>query len=153
MPLTPYVYYDNKMLMPHGKTELADTLAVILAASTTYPLGSVLYDSGPGTVNGQLVPSIYAAFNGSGTPSLLLKRACATDASNNVTFGAQGGGMEYGQTYLTADAYYKGLFRTADLPASGAGALTANSITRGNAQQIGNIIQGNMSAGLLLLGA
>ena len=140
------------MLMPAGPVHMASTKGVTLAPSTTFPRGCVLYDSGPGTINGVTVSSVFSPFNGTGSPSCLLKRAAITDANGNITQGAQTGGMEFGQTYPSVDAYYEGLFKTQDLPTpNAAGGLTTASITRGNAQQIGVIIEGNITTGLLKL--
>jgi hypothetical protein len=143
MPLTYTTRNTMDVLQPADSKWAQFTIAVPLKESTTYPQGCLLEQ---GTVSGKYQP--YS----SGTPALLLKRACITDASGNITFGTATGGMEFGQTYPTADCFYAGLFRTADLPQAGTGAIDANAVSATSNKAIGKLIMGTLAAGLLLVG-
>lgn len=69
--------------------------------------------------------------DGSAIPKCILPYSCQTDSSGNITFSPTSGqaGGEFGQTYLTVDAYFSGWFNTQDLLQSGTGAIDANCLS------------------------
>jgi hypothetical protein len=142
MPTTASVTYTGDYLQPAIREDLAVSIAVRLKASTTYPKGCVL---GMVTADGTYGPYASGASDGTEDAKLLLKRACITDASGNITFGTATGGMEYGQTHLTADAYAAGFFYTADIPQASTGAIDAAGVT----DLGGKIVKGTLADGIL----
>lgn len=136
--------YTQDFIQPADPKWADYTVPVNLLENTVYPPGCLLEQT---ATPGKFQP--YAT----GVPTLLLKRACATDANGLITEGAAATGMEQGQTYLTTDAYFAGLFRTQDLPQSGVGALDANALSSSSGKAIGRIVSGTPASGLLMLGA
>ena len=126
MPTTAANSYTMDELEPYFGDGQDKAMSIQLKPSTTYRKGDALYEllASPG------VFALYLAGNTDGTgtagapvPSVLLKRACITDASGKITYGTVVGGMEQGQTYTQAYAFYNGVFAIADLPTTGAGSL------------------------------
>lgn len=144
MPLLPQVRFSGDFLQPADPKWAQHTIAVTLQESLIYPQGCLLQ---AGTVATKMKP-----YDGTGTPTLLLKRACATDAAGLITEGTAATGMEQGQTYLATDAYYAGLFRTQDLPQTGTGALDANAVSVSSGKALGRIVVGTPASGLIMMG-
>lgn len=82
------------------------------------------------------------ATDGSQVARAILQYDCATDASGNVTYGTVAGGGPWGETHLTAPAYFAGTFRTQDLVGLDAAAVSV----------LGRLINGSVSAGTLRIG-
>jgi head decoration protein D len=117
---------------------------VKLPASVTYPKGTVLGEvtATPGTFKAY----DDAAVDGTATARCILQRACATDASGNITFGTSATGDAFGQTHKSAPAFFGGSFKTSDLKQSGAGAIDAAAVT----DLGGHLISGTLSNGVLV---
>lgn len=113
-----------------------DEQSVSLAASTTYAKGTVLGEltATPGTYKP------YASVNtdGSQVPKCILKYACVTDGSGNITLT---GTAEFGQTSKSAPAYFDGAFKTAELTGLDANAVTVLG---------GHLVSGTVSSGVLV---
>lgn len=97
------------------------------------------------TVTGQSLGT-FKAYNDSNTDGsqvarAILRYACATDSSGNITFGTASGGGVYGQTYKSAPAFVAGAFQTSDLTGLDAAAVT----------DLGRIIEGVLASGILRL--
>ena len=144
--------YDMRQLQPAFPAQhtVLPEIAVRLAPSTTYPMGCLLGEitATPG------VYGLYVAANSDGTQNakLLMHRACVTDASSNVSFGATATGGEFGQVAQTAPAYFDGVFRTLDLLQTGAGALDATAVLKTDVRHIGLMLQGTLANGLIKIG-
>ena len=144
MPTSPQHTFTMAELQPWYGDGRAKTDAVKLKASTVFPLGSALYELAASAKT--FAPYVAGATDGTGTsgapvPTFLLKRACATDASGNISFSNLAGSSDLGQTSLTAAAYYKGAFNLLDLPQTGAGSLdTAGKNAMGRQLEQGKIL-------------
>ena len=111
MPTSPVSTFEptvGNVVYPLYATD--DTLVdhIGLVASTTYAAGTVLGEvtASPGTWGK------YAHANSDGTqkPNRVLKYACSTDASGNITVPG-----EWGITKKSIEAYKAGEFRTQEL--------------------------------------
>jgi hypothetical protein len=142
MPTTASVTYTGDYIQPAIREDLAVSIAVKLKASTTYPKGCIVAQL---TADGVFEPYATGGAGGVETAKGILKRACVTDASGNITFGTATGGMEYGQTHLTADIYVAGFFYTADIPQASTGLIDAAGVT----DMGGMIVKGTLADGLL----
>lgn len=71
----------------------------------------------------------------------LLKYPCATDAQGLITLGSQAGGGEWGQTFMSAPAYFSGTFRTEECTGLDATAVAS----------LGRIISGTIAKGQLMV--
>jgi len=122
MATTPITTFTSQTLIPMFDGEDALQIPVSLPASVTYAAGTVLGEltATPGTYKA------YASGNadGSQVPKVILKYACATDASGNITIGTTNAGGMWGETQLNAPAYFAGTFRLADLVGLDANAVT-----------------------------
>lgn len=113
----------------------ATEMHVALTVSTTYAKGTVLGEvtATPGTYR------TYASGNvdGSQVAKAILKYACVTDASGNITLAG-----EFGQTQRSAPVYIGGgaHFKTADLVGLDAGAVTNLGAS---------LVEGTVSTGIL----
>jgi hypothetical protein len=126
----------------------AKTTAVRLKASVAYQQGSILAND-DATTAGQYCAYAHgtATVGTSGRPVGILKHACTTDASGNIT-------LEFDQTGTRKDAdmYITGTFNMADLPQSGVGGVdsVANMLADNKSW---NILSGTDStAGMLVIG-
>lgn len=115
-------------------------LPVVLAASTSYPKGTIL---GKITASGKFAPYASGNSDGSQTPLAIIPRTCTTDASSNVTFGTGSTGGQFGETFLTASVYFKGAFACGDLVG-----LDANAA---GVAAFGKVIVGNTTTGTFLV--
>ena len=84
--------------------------------------------------------------DGTQNPAGLLKYACVTDATGNITMGAQAGGNEWGVTKTCAPMFLAGTFESADLPQTGTGVLDAAGLAKMN----GHIISGALPASAII---
>lgn len=146
MPTSAQSTYSNAKLEPAVDPGRARTINMRLKPSTTYQQGSVLGEvtATPG------LAGAYASGNGAGTqnPRFILPYACQTDGSGNITLtGTSGAVAPFGQTSQTIDVYHKGIFATADLPASGVGAIDATAVTAGQGSL--QLHQGTLTKGLV----
>lgn len=136
MPTTAVSTFGYGRVDPYREAEDADVRMVNLKASTTFAAGTLVGEitGTPGTYGP------YASGNTDGTqnPVGILQYACATDASNNITFGTVAGSSEWGNTSKAAPIYMNGYFRTEDLVG-----LDATAITRLG----GRLIQGTTTQG------
>jgi hypothetical protein len=143
MPLSAATIFSETCLVPAKDPDLARMLSIRLKASVTYRAGEALSEvGGTGGVYQLYVDST------ADPAQLLLKYACQTDASGNITYGAGTAGDEHGITHLTVPAYYKGCFKTEDLPQSGAGQLDTNGL----ADLKGRLLEGSLVTGLIEIG-
>lgn len=145
MPTTATTTYSADKLDPIYDPELAKLIHVKLQASTTFAKGTVLGEvtATPGTY----APYDDAVATGAQVARVILQYACITDASNNITYGTATGGGAWGETYLTAPVYYRGSFKTSELPQSGAGSIDAAAVV-----DLGRLISGTTADGVLLIG-
>ena len=146
MPSTAQNTYSNNYLVPMYEPERALVQHVNLPASVTYAKGTVL-----GEVTA--TPGLFKAYasgssDGSEVPKAILQYDCATDSSSNITIGAAAGGAAFGVTSKSAPAYFAGLFKTAELVQSGAGAIDANALSAAN----WHLISGSVTDGVLNIG-
>lgn len=146
MPTTATNTYSTDRLVPVYSPEEAKRIEVKLPASIAYAKGTILGEvtATPGTFKAYAT----AAGDGSGVAKLILEYACATDASGNITFGTTAVGGPFGETRLTAPAYYKGTFKTAELVQSGAGAIDADAVADLNA----HLVSGTLADGVIQIG-
>jgi hypothetical protein len=114
--------FSAQALHPCYRGNDALLIRVRLPASVTYAKGTVLGEitASPGTFKA------YASGNvdGSQVAKAILALDCATDGSQNVSFGAAVGGSPWGETEPSAPAYISGYFRSTELVGLDANALT-----------------------------
>jgi hypothetical protein len=136
MANAPVNTYANTRLDPYMDADDALETAVQLKASTTYVAGTVLGEitASPGT----FAPYASGASDGSQVPKMLLREACTTDASGNIT-----GADNLGDTRKDTHAFFAGTFITTALTG-----LDANAVTAGGWR----LISGTVSNGILRLG-
>lgn len=144
MPTSANKTFTYDYLQPAQSPELADVIRVKLKASTVFPKGCLLGEIGTTGVFG---PYDNAASDGTEVAKLLLKYPCATDASNNITYGGASGGGEWGESEKQAPAYYVGVFFGADLPQSSTGAIDSAGVA-----DLGKLLYGTSATGLLKVG-
>jgi hypothetical protein len=141
MPTAATTTYTALRVDPVYESEDAPLHNVALAASTVYAAGTVLGEvtATPGTFKP------YASGNGDGSQvaKAILQYACATDGSGNITLGGAATGGPWGETRLTAPAYFAGIFRCADLTG-----LDANAVTNLS----GHLINGSITTGIVRIG-
>lgn len=142
MPTSANIVFTEDYLQPAIAPDQAVSVPYRLKASTTFPKGCTV---GIVSADGTAAPYANGSGDGSETAVGFLKRACITDAAGNITFGTAAGGLEHGQTHLTADVWVKGLFYTADIPQTSTGALDANGVT----DMKGKIVKGDLEDGIL----
>lgn len=141
--------YTNKRLRP-GTNAPAPTMAVRLKPSTVFPEGCILaeiFAAGQGT--GVFAPVSKANGSVEYYAKAINPEKCATDAQGRITLGAEtvaaAVGGETGETSLTMQVYYRGEFRTKDLPqGNGAGQLNAAVVA-----DLGRMLRGPLADGLL----
>jgi hypothetical protein len=112
---------------------------VRLPPDAAYPRGTVLAEADAG-------PGVFVAYRGDAADGtqvakLLLEFDCATDAQGNVTQGSLVAGSA-GVTFPAASAFFCGTFPTQELVG-----LDAQAVS-----QLGLLVEGDLAAGLLLLG-
>jgi hypothetical protein len=94
------------------------------------------------TTRGRPPRGMFAAYasgnsDGSQTARAILEYACVTDANSNITFGGATGGGIWGETQLSAPAFFEGYFDCGDLVGLDAtavghlGRLISGSVTNG----------------------
>jgi len=119
MANAPVSTWSNTRLDPYMDPEDAHENAIQLVASQTYVAGQVLGEvtASPGTYGK------YASGNSDGTqvPKLLLREACVTDSSGNIT-----GADNLGDTRKDTHAFFSGTFKCSDLTGLDAAGLTAS---------------------------
>lgn len=120
-------------LDPVFNPEDAKEIDVALAASLTYVKGTVLGEvtATPGTFK----PYASGNVDGSEIPKLILRYACVTDASGNITLLG-----EQGQTYKAVPAFMNGFFKTSELTG-----MDANAVTKLGAA----LVSGNLTTGII----
>ena len=146
MPTSATNTYSNAGIQPMYDGGEAVQLHVALPASVTYAAGTVL-----GEVTA--TPGLFKAYasgssDGSQVPKAILQYDCATDSSSNITIGAAAGGAPFGVTSKSVPAYFAGLFKTAELVQSGAGAIDANALSAAN----WHLVSGSVADGVLNIG-
>ena len=121
MPTSPSQTFTNDRLMNFYSDVPHQQQAVRLKPSTVFAKATIL-----GEIGTTGVFAAYASGNADGTetPKCILDRACATDASGNITFGATATGGYNGETHPTAPAFFNGSFRTTELVGFDANAAT-----------------------------
>lgn len=102
---------------------------VKLAASTTYVKGEIL-----ALPTANLATLVYARYvqgasDGTQNAECILRRACVTDASGNITMGASGTPEYAGDTQTNTSAWFGGVFKVSDLLGTSTHALDANGAT------------------------
>lgn len=143
MPTTPVDTWSMQRLDPFMEPTEAGEIAVNLIASTTFAMGTLLGEltATPGTYKA------YASGNvdGSQVPKLILRHACVTDASGNITYGGGPAGSNQdgiGPSSKVTDAFYSGIFKTTDIPNLDAGAVTALGA---------HYLSGNLASGIIVI--
>jgi hypothetical protein len=142
MPVTPTNQYTNEVLQPLIAVDNTATVAFVPGPSLYFQAGALLQELGSAPTKLIPVPSGVA-----GTPVAINKRTFTTDANGAVTYGTPANGGEFGQTYTTAEAYFRGGFKVQDLVQTGAGAMNLNYGKGATAQRFGNLI-GSATAGI-----
>jgi hypothetical protein len=101
---------------------------VKLAASTTFVKGQIL-----ALPTANLATLVYAKYvqgasDGTQNAECILRRACTTDASGNITWGGATV-AEFAATDQTASAWFGGVFKVSDLTATSTNALNGAAVT------------------------
>ena len=135
MPTSAYQQFniaDNR-LDPAFDPEHAHMLPVNLKASETYGRGQVLAETA--------TPGTFEPYDDgvSGPAMRILRYACTTDSSGNITLGGEGAVSEVPYVQKDAEAYVSGIFHTSELTGFDAQAV----IDLG-----GQLLSGDESSGL-----
>lgn len=148
MPTTPTTRFTREELLPANRlAEDAEVQDFVPSASLYYQAGAFLQNDSANA--GNLIP-VPSGVNG--TPVAINKRTFTTDANGKVAYGTPAtAGGEQGQLYTTGLAFVTGLFPTASLVQTGAGAIAAAYGAQGNGRQCGRLLFGSTSAGLFRL--
>jgi hypothetical protein len=138
VPQTRVLLGAGSSLVPYFPGEAGRT-KVRLPPDASYPRGTVLAERAdrPGVFR----PYRGGAADGTGVAKLLLEFDCATDGQGDVTQGSLAAGSA-GVTFPTASAFFAGTFPTQELVGLDAQA----------ASQLGSLVEGDLTAGLLRLG-
>jgi hypothetical protein len=141
MPTSATDTFTIAGLVPAFQPDKTLPLSVKLVASTTYPAGCLLGEvtASPGTFG----PYASGASDGTQNPKAILKYALTTDANGAFSLGQYSGARQ------DAEAYFKGVFRTDDLPQSSTGAINATALTN---QPGWKLLEGTIATGLIDLG-
>lgn len=134
MPTTPVASYGGAVVDPLEHPELCVSERIGLKPSTTFAAGTLVGEIT--ATPGYYGPYATGNVDGTQNPTHILRYACKTDASSNVTLGDQTVG-EWGQLEKGAPAWVNGIFNCADLVGLDAGAVT----------KLGRLLQGTVSAG------
>jgi hypothetical protein len=100
--------------------------------------------------NGTYKAYLSSSTDGSQVAKAILEFDAATDSSSNITLGGASGGGDKQQLAIgnSVSAFISGTFQTADLnQTAGAGQLTESAVT-----DMGRLIQGSVTSGLLRIG-
>lgn len=146
MPTAPIDSWGMGRLDPFMRPEEASEIPVNLIASTSFAAGTLLGEltATPGTFKA------YASGNADGSqlPKAVLRHACVTDASGNITYGSS---ITAGQTMdgpavasKVTDAFISGFFKTTDIIGLDAGAVTALGA---------RIVSGTLANGIIVIPA
>lgn len=141
MPTAASHRYEGTSLIPYMNQDDAVRINVRLAASKDYVAGEVLAEV-------TATPGTYDKYDGGGAGGLEVARAlleydCQTDSNGLITLSsvASTDGGEHGEKLLTAPAFVKGMFQTADLTG-----LDADAVA-----ELGRLVQGSTTNGILLM--
>jgi len=101
---------------------------VKLKASTTFVKGEIL-----ALATADLATLTYSRYtqgasDGTQNAECILRRACVTDASGNITYGSSGV-SQYGETDSSTSAWFGGVFKVSDLTGTSTHALNAAGVT------------------------
>lgn len=143
MPTNPVDSWGMQRLDPFMEPTEASELPVNLIASTTFAAGTLLGEltATPGTFKA------YASGNsdGSQVPKLVLRHACVTDSTGNITYGGGPAGVNQDgilPASKNTSAFMSGIFKTTDIPNLDAGAVTALGA---------RIVSGNLANGIIAI--
>ncbi len=132
-----------------GTLAATDVAAVTIGNGSITGGGSYLVataSAGIAGSNGTFKAISASSTDGSAVARGILEFDCATDSSGNITLGGAATGGEKQQTSASIPVLVAGTFRCEDLVQSGTGALTELA-----ASQLGKVIQGTVTNGLLRL--
>lgn len=101
---------------------------VKLVASTTFVKGEILALATANVATLTYSRYTQGASDGTQNAECILRRACVTDASGNITVGPAGTVAEYGQTEPSTSAWFGGVFRKTDLTGTSTHALDAAGV-------------------------
>lgn len=134
--------YPRNILEPAVPGAPAWRKAVNLKPSTTFKRGLAIAEST--ATPGQFAPYNAAGSDNEPNPTALCPFDCSTDASGNITIGATADPAGY--TVPTVDAWFGGVFNTADLVKAAGTALDATC-----AGKLGKLVKGTLTNGLIVL--
>lgn len=126
VPVSSWAPNEVKPIVPAR----AYSLPIKIAASNANILAGTAMALVTGSTSNTYLPYVSGGTGGSANAECILRYTCSTDASGNITMGAQTGGGEYGQTEPgnTVSAWFGGVFQVADLVTTGTNALDATGV-------------------------
>lgn len=108
MPTTATNTYTNYYLQPIANPDNARTMSISIIGGVVIAAGTVLGEVAA-------TPGYFAAYasgnvDGTQNPKCIAMYDMASDAAGNITLGAAATGGPFGETFLSAPAYFHGTF-------------------------------------------